>query len=73
MYITLALAIFGGMAMGLLVSAFAPSQNIVPLLVLMFLVPQIIFSGGIQPVSSFGLPGQMINHLTVIKWPFEAW
>ncbi|MFN4279801.1 FHA domain-containing protein [Thermosynechococcus sp.] len=72
MYITLALAIFGGMAMGLLVSAFAPSQNIVPLLVLMFLVPQIIFSGGIQPVSSFGLPGQIINHLTVIKWPFEA-
>ncbi|HIK23767.1 MAG: FHA domain-containing protein [Cyanobacteria bacterium J003] len=72
MYITFALAIFGGMAMGLLVSALAPSQNIVPLLVLMFLVPQIIFSGGIQPVSSFGLPGQIINHLTVIKWPFEA-
>ncbi|WP_448534016.1 FHA domain-containing protein [Parathermosynechococcus lividus] len=72
MYITLTLAIFGGMAMGLLVSALAPSQNIVPLLVLMFLVPQIIFSGGIQPVASFGLPGQIINHLTVIKWPFEA-
>ncbi len=72
MYITLGLAIFGGMAMGLLVSAFAPSQNIVPLLILMFLVPQIIFSGGIQPVESLGLPGKIINHLTVIKWPFEA-
>ncbi|AFY61378.1 FHA domain-containing protein [Synechococcus sp. PCC 6312] len=72
MFITLATAIFGGMAMGLLVSAFAPSQNIVPLLILMFLVPQIIFSGGIQPVDSFGWPGQVINHLTVIKWPFES-
>ena len=72
MFITIASAIFGGMAMGLLVSAFAPSQNIVPLLILMFLVPQIIFSGGIQPVDSFGWPGQVINHLTVIKWPFES-
>lgn len=72
MFMTLASAIFGGMAMGFLVSAFAPSQNIVPLLILMFLVPQIIFSGGIQPVDSFGWPGQVINHLTVIKWPFES-
>ncbi len=72
MYITIGLAIFGGMAMGLLVSAFAPSQNIVPLLILMFLVPQIIFSGGIQPVDSFGFAGKVINHLTVIKWPFES-
>lgn len=72
MYITLALAIFGGMIMGLVVSAFAPSQNIVPLLILMCLVPQIIFSGGIQPVDSLGLPGKIINHMTVIKWPFES-
>ncbi|KGF72899.1 ABC transporter ATP-binding protein [Neosynechococcus sphagnicola sy1] len=72
MYVTLVLAIFGGMVTGLLVSAIAPNQNVAPLLILMFLIPQIIFSGGIQPIGSFGLPGQVINNLTVIKWPFET-
>ncbi len=71
-YITFALAIFGGMILGLLVSAVAPNQNSAPLLIILFLVPQIIFSGGIQPVDSLGWPGQLANSLTVIKWPFES-
>lgn len=69
-YITITLAIFGGMIMGLLVSAIAPNQNMAPLLLLLLLVPQIIFSGGLQPIS--GQPGEFISRLTVIKWPFET-
>ncbi|MDS3862239.1 FHA domain-containing protein [Thermosynechococcaceae cyanobacterium BACA0444] len=71
-YITIVLAIFGGMIMGLLVSAVAPNQNIVPLILLFFLVPQIIFSGGIQPLSSLGPVGQVLNRVTVLKWPYET-
>jgi ABC transport system ATP-binding/permease protein len=60
-----------GAMLGLLVSAIAPNQSMSPLLMIMVLVPQIIFSGGIQPASNFGLPGQLLNRINVIKWPFE--
>jgi ABC-type multidrug transport system ATPase subunit/pSer/pThr/pTyr-binding forkhead associated (FHA) protein len=72
MYATLTLAIIAGMMLGLLVSAIAPNQNMAPLLMIIVIVPQIIFSGGVQPLTSFGTPGRVINHLTVIKWPYEA-
>jgi ABC transport system ATP-binding/permease protein len=72
MYITLLLATVAGMMMGLLVSAVSPNQNVAPLLTIIFLVPQIIFGGGVLPVSQFGLPGRLINHISLTKWPFEA-
>ncbi|MEO0310286.1 MAG: ABC transporter permease, partial [Gloeomargarita sp. DG02_3_bins_56] len=72
MYITFALATFGGMVMGLLVSALAPNQNMAPLLSILFLVPMIIFSGGIQPVSSMGGGAKLLAQVSVIRWPYEA-
>ncbi|MGC9524348.1 MAG: FHA domain-containing protein [Limnospira sp.] len=72
MYVTLLLATMAGMVMGLLVSAISPNQNIAPLLTIIFLVPQITFGGGMLPINTFGLPGKMINNLTLTKWPFEA-
>jgi ABC-type multidrug transport system ATPase subunit len=72
MYLTFALATFGGMVMGLLVSALAPNQNMAPLLSILLLVPMIIFSGGIQPVSSMGSGAQFISQFSVIRWPYEA-
>jgi ABC-type multidrug transport system ATPase subunit len=72
MYVTLTLGIIGGMILGLLVSAIAPSQNMAPLLIIMVLIPMIIFSGGIQPASAFGAFGQGLNYISVIKWPFES-
>ncbi len=71
-YITLVLATITGMIMGLLGSAIAPNQNVASLIAILFLVPQIIFGGGVLPVETFGLPGQLINHLSITKWPFEA-
>jgi ABC transport system ATP-binding/permease protein len=70
-YLDFTIAIMAGAMLGLLVSAIAPNQSMSPLLMIMILVPQIIFSGGIQPASNFGPPGQLLNRVNVIKWPFE--
>lgn len=70
-YFDFTIAILAGAMLGLLVSAIAPNQSMAPLLMIMVLVPQIIFSGGIQPASNFGPPGQLLNRVNVIKWPFE--
>lgn len=70
-YLDFTIAIMAGAMLGLLVSAIAPNQSMSPLLMIMVLVPQIIFSGGIQPASNFGPPGQFLNRVNVIKWPFE--
>lgn len=72
MYVTLLLATIAGMIMGLLISAISPNQNVAPLLTIVFLVPQIVFGGGILPVSEFGPPGKFINNISLTKWPFEA-
>lgn len=72
MYGTLVLATISGMVMGLLVSAISPNQNIAPLLTIIFIVPQITFGGGVLPIDTFGPPGQLINHLTLTKRPFES-
>ncbi|NCJ05912.1 FHA domain-containing protein [Synechococcales cyanobacterium C] len=71
MYVTTALAIMAGAMLGLFVSAISPNQNMAPLLMILVLVPQIIFSGGVQPADNFGPVGQTLNRVNVIKWPFE--
>ncbi|NET60432.1 MAG: FHA domain-containing protein [Symploca sp. SIO2E6] len=72
MYITLVLATIAGMVMGLLGSAISPNQNVAPLIAIIFLVPQIIFGGGVLPVDTFGPPGQLINQISLTKWSFET-
>jgi len=71
-YITLVLATIAGMVMGLLVSAISPNQNIAPLLTIIFLVPQILFGGGLLSVQGSGLPAQILNQFSLTKWSFEA-
>lgn len=72
MYITLVLAFIGGMLMGLFGSAVAPNPGVAPLLVLIFLLPQIIFGGGVFPLDTFGPSGQVFNQFALTKWPFEV-
>jgi ABC-type multidrug transport system ATPase subunit/pSer/pThr/pTyr-binding forkhead associated (FHA) protein len=72
LYITLLLATLGGMIMGLLVSALAPSQNAAPLLTILFLVPQITFAGSILPLKDMGTPGRFISQLTITRWTYES-
>lgn len=71
-YITLFLSTLAGMVMGLLVSAIAPNQNVAPLIAILFLVPQIIFGGGILPVQSLGGAGQLISQASITKWSFAS-
>ncbi len=72
MYLTLVLAFIGGMLMGLFGSAVAPNPGVAPLLVLIFLLPQIIFGGGVFPLDTFGPSGQVLNQFALTKWPFEV-
>ncbi|MBW4551178.1 MAG: FHA domain-containing protein [Aphanocapsa sp. GSE-SYN-MK-11-07L] len=72
LYITLLLATMGGMVMGLMVSALSPTQNVAPLLTILFLVPQITFAGAILPLQSMGWVGQGISQLTISRWAYEA-
>ena len=72
MYFTITLSVIAGMLLGLLGSAAAPNQSVAPILVLVFLIPQIIFGGGVLPIETFGPPGKVLNQLSLTKWPFEA-
>uniref|UniRef100_B8HPQ7 FHA modulated ABC efflux pump with fused ATPase and integral membrane subunits n=1 Tax=Cyanothece sp. (strain PCC 7425 / ATCC 29141) TaxID=395961 RepID=B8HPQ7_CYAP4 len=72
MYITLFLAVLAGMVMGLLVSGISPTQNVAPLLTVVFLLPQIFFSGGMIAPNNLPLPGQVLNQVSIIKYPFES-
>jgi ABC transport system ATP-binding/permease protein len=72
MYFTLFLSTLGGMIMGLLVSALASSQNVAPLLTILFLVPQITFAGSFIPLHTLGTVGQAISASTITRWSFES-
>jgi ABC-type multidrug transport system ATPase subunit len=71
LYITLFLATLAGMMMGLLVSAVSPNQNVAPLLIILILIPQITFGGGMLPINALGVPGKIISQVTPSKWAFE--
>jgi ABC transport system ATP-binding/permease protein len=71
-YFTLFLSTLGGMVMGLLVSALSTSQNMAPLLTILFLVPQITFAGSFLPLRTLGPAGQAISQLTVTRWAYES-
>ncbi len=69
MYITLILAMFSSVGIGLLISAISKSNNSVIYIILVVLFVQIIFSGAI-----FNLPSaaSYISYLTPTRWAFEA-
>lgn len=69
MYITLVLAMFASVGIGLFISAMARSNNSVIYIILVVLFVQILFSGAI-----FNLPqvAKFISYLTPTRWAFEA-
>ncbi len=70
-YITLTLAVFAAMLLGLFVSAISPNQNVTPLLLVIVLVPQLLF-GGIIPLVQLGGAAQTLGNLATTKWAFES-
>ncbi|NPA06517.1 MAG: ATP-binding cassette domain-containing protein, partial [Chloroflexi bacterium] len=65
-YVTLALTTFGGMMWGLFASALAPNANAAPLIVILFMVPQIVLSGVQVPLP------QQVSALSNTRWSFES-
>ena len=70
--VPLVLGTFAGVMWGLLVSAVAPSEDRAMLLVILVLVPQFVFSGGMIPVSDLGTAGKIMGWLTSTRWELGA-
>ncbi|MGQ9572753.1 MAG: FHA domain-containing protein [Dehalococcoidia bacterium] len=71
-FVPFLLGTFSGLLWGLLVSALAPSEDRAMLLVILVLVPQFVFSGGMVPVSDLGTAGQTVGLLTSTRWELGA-
>jgi len=72
LFVPFLLGTFSGLMWGLLVSALAPSEDRAMLLVILVLVPQFVFSGGMVPVSDLGTAGQTLGLLTSTRWELGA-
>ncbi len=70
--VPLVLGTFAGVMWGLLVSAVAPSEDRAMLLVILVLVPQFVFSGGMIPVSDLGVAGKVMGWVTSTRWELGA-
>jgi pSer/pThr/pTyr-binding forkhead associated (FHA) protein/ABC-type multidrug transport system ATPase subunit len=71
LYVTLFLGAISGYLMGLAISAAAPNQNMALLLVIVVLVPQFLFAGGLLPLDL--IPGgEIISYVVSTRWAFEA-
>jgi ABC transport system ATP-binding/permease protein len=66
------LGTFAGVMWGLLVSAVAPTEDRAMLLVIVVLVPQFVFSGGIIPIKDIGPIGVVLGWLTSARWELGA-
>ncbi len=64
--ITVFFSTFAGMMGGLLISSLAPNANSAPLLVILFIIPQIVLSGALAPVPS------LASAPAATRWSFEA-
>ncbi|HJX62051.1 MAG TPA: FHA domain-containing protein [Dehalococcoidia bacterium] len=72
LFVPFLLGTFSGLMWGLLVSALAPSEDRAMLLVILVLVPQFVFSGGMVPVSDLGTAGQTLGLVTSTRWELGA-
>lgn len=72
LWVTLVLTTFAGLMWGLLVSAVAPTEDRAMLLVILVLVPQFVFSGGMMPVADLGVAGKIFGVVTSTRWGLGA-
>ncbi len=69
-YITLALTSLAGMMLGLMVSALAPNNDRAAGIIPLLLLPQVIFSGAVFPLTSYSL--QIIGMIIPVRWAMGA-
>jgi ABC-type multidrug transport system ATPase subunit/pSer/pThr/pTyr-binding forkhead associated (FHA) protein len=70
--VPLVLGTLAGVMWGLLVSAVAPSEDRAMLLVILVLVPQFVFSGGMVPLKDLGVAGKVMGWVTSSRWELGA-
>ncbi len=71
LYLALVFAALSGIGMGLIISAWASNPDRANNLVPLVLIPQVMFSGVLVPLTSSTLV-EGISHLMVTKWAFRA-
>jgi ABC-type transport system involved in multi-copper enzyme maturation permease subunit len=71
-YITVALACMSGVLWGLLISALVPREDQAMILVIVVVVAQIVFSGGLLPLHTSGDAANYIADVTPGKWVLQA-
>ncbi len=69
---TFVLVTFAGLMWGLLVSAVAPTEDRAMLLVILVLVPQFMFAGGMLPMADLGFFGKAMGAVTSTRWGLGA-
>ncbi len=65
-YISVALATFAGMMMGLFASSLAPNSNTAPMIVILIMLPQIVLGGALIPLPSG------VTAITSTRWAFQS-
>jgi ABC transport system ATP-binding/permease protein len=70
--VTLLLTNVAGLGFALLTSAMAKDSQAATDILPIWFMPQILFAGGIFPVSSMGSVGEAISYVTAARWSFEA-
>lgn len=71
-YGTLTLAAMSGVMWGLLISVVVPREEQAMVLVIAVIVFQLVFSGGLMPLSQLGAGGEVLGGVTSTKWSFQA-
>ena len=70
--VTMIFIVFGGMMWGLLVSSVAPTEDRAMLLAILVIIPQIVFAGGLMPLSDLGAAGTVGGAVTSTRWAMES-
>lgn len=60
-----------GLSMGLLVSTLASNSDRATVAVPLLLIPQLIFSGALVPLSGMRLPGRILSEFMISKWALQ--
>jgi len=71
-YLLLVLAVMSGVMWGLLISSIAPREEQAILIAIVLVVVQLVFAGGLLPLSQLGTAGEVLGSVTSSKWTYEA-
>jgi ABC-type multidrug transport system ATPase subunit/pSer/pThr/pTyr-binding forkhead associated (FHA) protein len=71
-WFTVALASMSGVLWGLFISAIVPREEQAMVLVIAVVVIQMVFSGGLLPLSDLGAAGDVLGSITSTKWVFQG-